>query len=81
MGMIILNMVTWKKNGSAGIASQGLYYWSPYPLLINFKTCIALVLANPATITLDMQTVANLERVEIGPEHVIQLLSAECKNL
>lgn len=46
---------------------------------INFKTCIALVSANPATITLDMQTVASLERVETGPGHVIQL--AEGKNL
>lgn len=45
----------------------------------NFKTCIALVSANPATITLYVQTVASLARAETGPGHVLQL--AEGKNL
>lgn len=40
---------------------------------INFKTCIALVSANPATVTLNMPTVASLKKVETGPGHVIQL--------
>lgn len=45
----------------------------------NFKTRIALVSANPVAITLYMQTMASLARVETGPGHVIQL--AEGKNV
>lgn len=40
---------------------------------IDLKACIALVSANPATTTLDMQSVTNLERVETGPGFVIEL--------
>lgn len=46
---------------------------------INVKACIALVSANPATITLGMQTVTSLERVEMGTGCVIQLAGG--KNL
>lgn len=46
---------------------------------INFKACLALVSANPATITLGMQIVTSLERVEMGTGCVIQLAGG--KNL
>lgn len=51
----------------------------PRPLIIkilssvNFKICIALVSANPATITIDRQMVASLERMETGPVCVTHL--------
>lgn len=51
----------------------------PRPLVIiilssvNFKICIALASANPATVTIDRQTVASLERMETGPGCMIHL--------